>query len=442
MGAVSLSAEQQAAEVTGNNLANVNDPNYSREQLVMDAAPPDNTPIGEEGTGVLATSISQIRDSFVDSQVVAQTSVTSSYSNQQSPLDTAEAYLQEQLQSTPNSTGSNGISYNLTQLFAQFSGLTTSTTGAAITVGDAQNLATQFNQVSAGLATVQTTANETVQAGVTSANQALSTIATLNQQIHEATASGETADTLVDQRQAALRTLAGYVNFTQSTDSTGAVDISIGGVSMVSGSTTPDQLQTVANSSGNLTVEAQNAGTPLSITGGSVGGSIAVTAPTGALTVLQNSVNSVASNLISQVNGVYFASTGQNFFTGTDASDIGVNPAVTTASLTTCAINNDNKLAGNLSNVANTAVAGLGNQTLQPGSAFPPSPPLARTLTPSTVSSAQNQSVAQMLSNQQSSISGVSTDEEMTNLIQYQKAYEASAELISPPNRRHAAGRH
>ena len=39
--------------------------------------------------------------------------------------------------------------------------------------------------------------------------------------------------------------------------------------------------------------------------------------------------------------------------------------------------------------------------------------------------------VLQQLTNQQSSISGVSLDEEATNLVMYQRAYEASARVIS-----------
>ncbi len=39
-----------------------------------------------------------------------------------------------------------------------------------------------------------------------------------------------------------------------------------------------------------------------------------------------------------------------------------------------------------------------------------------------------------MLTNQRDSVSGVSIDEEMTNLMQFQKAYEASAELITTLN--------
>jgi flagellar hook-associated protein 1 FlgK len=42
--------------------------------------------------------------------------------------------------------------------------------------------------------------------------------------------------------------------------------------------------------------------------------------------------------------------------------------------------------------------------------------------------------VSQMLTNERSTTGGVSTDAEMTNLIQYQKAYEASAELITTLN--------
>ncbi len=42
--------------------------------------------------------------------------------------------------------------------------------------------------------------------------------------------------------------------------------------------------------------------------------------------------------------------------------------------------------------------------------------------------------VTQMLTNQRSSESGVSTDEEMTNLVQFEKAYQASAELITTLN--------
>lgn len=39
-----------------------------------------------------------------------------------------------------------------------------------------------------------------------------------------------------------------------------------------------------------------------------------------------------------------------------------------------------------------------------------------------------------MLTTQRDSASGVDTDTEMTNLLQFQKAYEASAELVTTVN--------
>jgi flagellar hook-associated protein 1 FlgK len=232
---------------------------------------------------------------------------------------------------------------------------------------------------------------------------------------------------LVDERQATLQDLAGYANISTSTEANGSVDVSIGGVAMVSGFTTPDQLQTTTDSKGNLQVEAQNAGTQLSITGGSIGGTIA--ARDGGLAALQTGLDNVASNLISQVNSVYQTSTGQNFFTGTNAATIGVNSAVSSTSLL-AAVKSDGKLASNLNEVSTTPITALNNQTLTQNYANTVTD-LGTAITNATDQLGYSTAASQMLGNQQSSESGVSTDEEMTNLIEYQKAYEASAELIS-----------
>jgi flagellar hook-associated protein 1 FlgK len=44
---------------------------------------------------------------------------------------------------------------------------------------------------------------------------------------------------------------------------------------------------------------------------------------------------------------------------------------------------------------------------------------------------ADQKTISQFVRNQRDSISGVSIDEEMTNLIMYQNAFQASAKLIS-----------
>ncbi len=75
-------------------------------------------------------------------------------------------------------------------------------------------------------------------------------------------------------------------------------------------------------------IKAQNAGTPLTLSSGSLEGNI--TARDGALSSLQTSVNTLASQLITKVNSIYSSgydlngNTGASFFTGNDASDIAV----------------------------------------------------------------------------------------------------------------------
>jgi flagellar hook-associated protein 1 FlgK len=340
------------------------------------------------------------------------------------------------------------LAANLSTLFDSFNSLANDPSDLSLrqtTVQSAQQVAAQFNQVSSQLSTVQSNLNTSVQNDVASGNQDLNTIATLNQQIGVAQSSGSNADTLVDQREQTLENLAGLANYSTSTEADGAVDVSIGGVTMVSGGSIAATLQTYTDGNGNQQVETQDASgntTQLTLTGGSIAGEI--TARDGALASLQSGLDTLASQLITQVNSVYSAgydlngNTGQDLFTGTDAASIGVNsnlasdPTQFQAAGTSGAAG-DNTVALALAQLGNQKVSGLNNQTFSAN--------YAQTVANlgdaiSSVNDQLNtsQSVSQMLTTQRASTSGVSTDQEMTNLIQYQKSYEASAELITTLN--------
>ena len=141
---------------------------------------------------------------------------------------------------------------------------------------------------------------------------------------------------------------------------------------MVSGISQTDSLQAFDAGGGQFLVRAQTAGTTLTLTGGSIEGEI--TARDGALATLQTSVNTLASQLITQVNGIYSAgydlngNTGQDFFTGTDASTIGVNSAVVDdpskfQAAGAAGAAGDNSVVLALSQLANNNISALGNQT-------------------------------------------------------------------------------
>jgi flagellar hook-associated protein 1 FlgK len=184
-------------------------------------------------------------------------------------------------------------------------------------------------------------------------------------------------------------------------------------------------------------------GTALNITGGSIEGSI--TARDGALSDLQTGLNTLASQLITNVNSIYSTGydangdTGQDLFTGTDASDIAVNsslvadPSLFQYSGSSTPGSTDSSTVLALSELATQNISGLSNQT------FSDNYDDTVTNLGSAISSVNNQlstsqSVGAMLTNQRDSTAGVSLDDQMTNLIQYQKAYEASAELVTTVN--------
>jgi flagellar hook-associated protein 1 len=446
VGANSLSASEEAMEVTGNNLSNVNNPNYTRQSLNISNATPLQTTIGQEGTGVEVTGISQASDTLLNTQIQSENSVNSSLTAQQTALQNAETYLNETI--TNNNTGTTspgGLTADISNLFNAFQSVSTDPTDPTqrqALVAGAQNLTTEFNQVSSQLGDVQDQLNQSIQSGVTSANQDLTQIASLNQQIVMADAEGGSANDLVDQRTAAINDLASYANVTTTAEADGAMNINIGGVAMVSGVTATDSLETYDAGGGQLLIKAQNAGTPLTLSSGSIEGNI--TARDGALSNLQTSVNTLATQLISQVNGIYSSgydlngNTGANFFTGTDASDIAVNSTVANdpdSIQASGAAGNagDNSVMLALAQLANTKVSGLNNQTFSQNWAQTVGG-LGDSISSVNSQLSDSSSVTQMLQTQRDSVSGVSIDEEMTNLMQYQKTYEASAELVSTVN--------
>jgi flagellar hook-associated protein 1 FlgK len=444
----SLSVQQEEMALAGQNVSNANNTAYADEQLEVSEATPVDTPFGEEGTGAQITGITDTRDALLDSQIQAEASTSGSLSAQQTNLQNAEAYLDEQVTSSSSSTADdspNGLAADLSNLFDSFQSLSNDPGDLSLrqtAVQSAQQVATQFNQVSTQLSTVQADLNTSVQNDVASSNQDLSSIASLNKEIVAAQAGGGSADQLVDQREETLENLAGLANFSTTTQANGAVDVSLGGVTMVSGGSVTDQLQTYTDSSGNQQVQAQNAGTPLTLTGGSIEGEI--TARDGALARLQSGLNTLASQLITQVNTVYSAgydlngNTGQDLFTGSAASDIGVNSNVANdptqfQAAGAASSAGDNTVVLALAQLGGQKIAGLSKQTFSASYAQTVSD-LGDAISSVNDQLSNSQAVTQMLATQRASTSGVSTDTEMTNLIQYQKAYEASAELVSTLN--------
>ena len=456
LGSRALQANQVAVEVTGQNLANANNPAYSRQRVVLQTSLSTPTNLGLEGTGVEAASIQQVRDQLLDSQIQSEAGVGGYWNSQQSALQTAQSQLNEflNLNSTSGTAAGSSaatgqsLSDQLNNLFNAFQSVATSPTDLSARqslVNAAQSLASGFNQASQNLATLNGQLNASVTSGVASANQLLSDIASLNGQIARATASGATANDLVDSREQDLEKLAQLVNIQTATNADHTVSVSISGQELVSGGTLSDTLATYDPGNGQLLVAATpsspsgGASTPLTLAGGSIQGTI--DARDGAVATLRNSLGTLASSLITQVNGIYQngydlnGSTGANFFTGANAGDIAVNPALANdpSQIQAAGVANatgDNSVALQLAQLGQQSVAGLNNETFSGAFALDVQN-FGNALANANDQVDSYNSVNTMLLNQRDSVSGVSLEEEASNLITYQMAYSASSKIIT-----------
>lgn len=451
----SMQAQMTGVDVTGQNLANVSTTGYTRQTVDIQTSPDISTGIGQEGTGANVVAIQQAVNSMLNGQIVTQQSSSGYWTAEQSALQSLQTNLNEFLNgtastssTTDNSTSDTGLSGQLTGLFNAFQAVATSPTSISARqalVSQAQTVASTFNQIDSQFSSTRSSLNTSLTNDVTSANQLLSGIAQLNGQISAAEFSGGTPNDLLDEQQQDLQNLAQLTNIQTSTESNGMVDVSIDGQSLVTGNKLNDTLQTYdasGNGSGQLLVQTATGGVNLTLTGGSMQGTIA--ARDGELVTMQNSINTLASNLITQVNSVnnggysLTGSTGADFFTGTDATNISVNqslvndPSLVQASGSATATG-DNSVALQLADLASATQSGLNNQTF--GDSYDATVAgLGDALQTANTQVTNQTAVANMLSTQQSSTSGVNIDQEMTNLMGFQRAYEASAELVTTIN--------
>jgi len=450
LGTRSLQAQRQGVEVTGQNLANVNNPAYARQRLVMRTSPTVSGTLGAQGTGVQGVSIQQLRDELTDQQIRSENSVSGFLKRQQSALENAETQLGETLQQDPqtgaitgvSNASANGILSQLNNLFSSFQSLAsdpTSLNSRQNVVSAAQELTTRLHGADRRLSALSQTLNDSVSSDTAKANAALKDLADLNHQIVLAEAgSASNANELRDQRQEALENLASLLDFNASENENGSVNITVGGTLLVSGNDVLDQLETFDAGTNQLMLRTTS-GATLSLTGGSIQG--AIDARDGVLGDLKSGLDSLAGSLVTEINQIHSTgfslsgATGTDFFSGSTAADISLNadlladPGKLQASGDAAAAG-DNQVALSLARLANQPLAALNGQTFaQQYTATVTN--LGQSLN-STNAHLNDQTLVQsMLKSQRDSVSGVSVDEEMTNMMKYQKAFEASAKLVS-----------
>lgn len=444
-----MQVQQAGIEVAGHNMANVNNPAYARQRIAIQTTSPIKTEHGLEGTGATASHITQIRDLLLDAQIVSEDSVSGSLDAQQRGLQYAQANLSQTIDRAAGAAGANaqlGIGDSISGLFSAFQSLSTqpsSLTERDVVLTRANELAERFRLTDSRLDHLRQSLNTDVEGDVTKVNDILKDIARLNEQIGTAeTLSNGVANDIRDTRQAKLEELARYVKFDTLSNNAGAVDITISGVTMVDGVGVRETLEAYETPDGKMMVRTASTDSDMDILGGSLHG--AIEARDGAVQKLRDNLNALAASLISEINKVHRTgfgkdgTTGYDLFEGAGAADIRVNqalvadPAKLHVSDTSGNVGN-NGIALALARLEKTPQAALGNQTFSQSYARTVAT-LGESLSSVNEQIADQTVVTNMLSQQRDSLSAVSLDEEMTDLIKYQKAYQASAQVINIVN--------
>ncbi len=445
LGARALQTQSKGLSVAGQNLANVNNPAYSRQRLVVQtvSAAPDS--LGFEGSGVSAVAVQRLHDTLLDRQIQSEASAGGFWTAQQSALRSAQLALGEALGGSSASgsiTGSSSLAGDLASLFNEFQDLAAAPASIpqrATLLSRAAGLADEFHRADARLDAVDDNLNRSLESDVAGANELLAEIGRLNDQIRRAEAGASaSANDLRDRRQEKVESLARLASVDISEDADGQLTLAAGGELLLSGRTVVATLATRDPGDGRLQIQTST-GTALALTGGSIQGTLDVR--DGSLAKIRTELDSLAAALVTEVNDLHRGGynleggTGADFFLGSDASDIQVNPALAANPTLLQASGNpaaagDNQTALALARLADRPLAALGQQTFS-GAYASTIAAAGEALAHANTQVEDQQLVDSLLLNERNATSGVSIDEEMADLVKYQKAFQASARIVS-----------
>jgi flagellar hook-associated protein 1 len=449
--AQSLSTQSEGVQIAGKNIANATTKGYSKQRLIIGSLGTVETAVGPQSMGTVASGVEQLRDKYLDEQVVQQISQTSYLKAQDQNLLKAQASLSEQISNASGSSSitdttstTSGIGASIDDFFNAFSSLAAnpSDVGAKqVLLQKADLLANQINVTDDRLDSLQSDITSQNTDDLVAVNDLLNQVANLNGQIqkYEVDNAGAAVD-LRDQRQTALEKLSAYMDFTTKEISDGNGQIQL----MAQDADGNDVLLVdKASALGDVTYDANektfSAGSPatvLGLTGGSLQGNVDVR--DGEIQDLRYSLKNVADQLTTSVNEAYNSGgSGGDFFAASPSSglialdsdldystlktasngDSGGNDialAVAAVASKDFAVSSGNAIDGTISGYYSKTASGFGESVASAEAKL-----------------SDQQTVEKLVTSQRDSVSGVSQDEEMTDLMKYQRGFQASSRVIN-----------
>ncbi len=323
-----LATFQNAADVTSDNIANVNTPGASRQMVeITEMSPVAGSPYadahfaGTFGNGSIIESVQRIHDDSYDQLFRGASASQNYYTVEQNQLNALQASLGE-----PN----NGISSYFSAFQTAVSQLvdqvgTNSTSARANVLSSAQSLTQALNAASNTITQQQSQVMQQASSAVSTVNGILDQIAALNGQIRASTAVGDNPNTFLDQRDNLIDQLSQYISTQTSVQPDGSTLVTVNGQALVNDTVAyhlaPPVVGVASNGSPTFKIDfASNPPAAANAPGIPLGsGQLAAFADlyNNKLTVYGQRLDNFASSMANEVNRITQAGYDQNGVAGT-----------------------------------------------------------------------------------------------------------------------------
>ena len=430
-----LRVHSKGLEITGKNLANVNNRGYSKERLEIGDRGQINTGVATESMGVEAMGLRQNRDALLDKSVMRELTATADLEAAKKVLTSAETALGQFLDRTKDSTsiqnamGASGgaIGDALTDFFNAWESVSVKPQDVGekqLLIEKAKILAEKLNQTDKRLAQVQSDVDAQLKTDVVTVNQLLDEIAKTNDYIAKAELlKPYSAVDLRDQRQAKLEELSKYIDvqFENITDGLGQIKVTSGNVVLVDGKDIPGQLTYEDDSTSADFRTFKLGGNAFVPTNGKLAAQLE--SSTGTVQNARNEIATLKTNLTTEVNSAY---TPAAFF-AVDSTTGSISVSATSIS---AGANGSNQIALNVAELGTKTFTALGSSTFN--SYFNKTVTTVAQQLNSTNTRLEDQKLSEeMAINSRDQYSGVSQDEEITDMMKFQRSFQASARHIN-----------
>ncbi len=426
----SMAVYQRTIDVTAHNVANSSNPDYSRQRITFGT---ENTQILNGfvwGSGVKIDMLNRVRDQMTDSQI--------RNNNQKLFYHNQHSAIMGQLETLFSEPSEIGLSNLTTEFFNSWNELSVNPTSIPLrsdVIRAAERIASKVRTINDGIDILRSEILSESRGKVTQLNGMLKELQSLNKQIFESTAVGLSPNDLLDRRDKVIDDLSKLVNITVTYDSTNMANVSIGGIFAADKSFSAEF--TISEVNGRLTLNTLNSNNHATINGGELFALFDNFSNN--IPKYRDRLNSIITAMVNAVNSEHSTGysisdpplTGINFFESFENGILTINPDILADPKYIAASSDGTNGNGSIA----LKIFELSTKRLNNGMTILDSYSGLISELGSSKQSSDNLAEAgslilMQLEQQKASYSGVSIDEEMTNLIRFQRSYEASAKLI------------